>query len=168
MVSSAEIQSQLRAFPIHWRVWFGWLGLVVLILPFAFLRYRAGRVAALISAVFVAGLLVLVHTYGITYLISWLHLVVWGPLFAYLVRELRTGRAAVRSAFGVWMRSAVVTLAVSLAFDVRDAVRWLAGDRGIVAPESGMEWPWVTTVLLAAAAAIAAWAVRNPGRGDES
>lgn len=42
--TSAYIQAQLNALPALFRAWFAWLGLVILILPFAFVRHRQGRI----------------------------------------------------------------------------------------------------------------------------
>ena len=49
------------------------------------------------------------------------HLILWLPLLLYLVqREVRTESFEPRSTYGIWTFLVTATIAVSLAFDVRD------------------------------------------------
>jgi len=157
--SFADIQAQLDDLPTLFRAWFAWLGLIVLILPLAFLRHRQGRVAALYALAFIPLLLFMIHATGITFLISFLHLIVWVPLLFYLSRELRTARIKPISPMGIWACLAVITLIVSLVFDIRDSARWLAGERSILDPQPGMVLPWITIPAMAAALALAGWMI---------
>jgi hypothetical protein len=140
----ADIQAQLDILPLRFRLWFAWLGLVILVSPLAFVRRRQGRVALALAAVFVAAQLPLLHSVGITYLLALPHLLVWVPLLFYLCRELRAGEVPLRSPIGVWMSVAILTLVVSLVFDLRDLGRWLLGERGLIQPASGVHLPWLT------------------------
>lgn len=156
----ADIQAQLDTLPTLLRAWFGWIGAVVLVSPLLFLRRRQGRVAALYSLLFLPLLLLTLHIVGITYLISFLHLALWVPLLGYLARELRNGRITLVSALGFWTIVMLATLTVSLVFDLRDAVRWIAGDRGIIAPEPGIYLPWITVPgMIAAFALLSAYVI---------
>jgi hypothetical protein len=165
----ADIRVQLDALPILFEVWFAWMGLIILLAPFAFWRHRQGKVAALFSIAFIPVQLILLHAAGISYSISFLHLILWGPLLYYLVRELKNRRIEISSAIGAWSLVAVATLIVSLVFDLRDAFRWLAGERGIISPGPGIYLPWITVPAMAAALATATWYVFAPRatvRGD--
>jgi len=153
----ADIQAQLDHLPVLFRAWFAWLGLVVLILPFAFLKRPQGKVASLFAAVFIPLLLVLLHVVGISFFISFLHLALWIPLLFYLSRELKTGRIEPASVMGAWALLAVATLIVSLVFDIRDAVRWLAGERGVMDPRPGIHFPWITMPAMVLALASGGW-----------
>lgn len=157
--SLADIKAQLQTLPILFEVWFFWMGLVILLIPFAFLRHRQGKVAVLFAVSFMPVQFLLLLVTGISFTISFLHLLLWGPLLYYLVRELKNRRVEFSSAIGVWSLVAVVTLVISLVFDFRDAIRWLAGERGILSPGSGMYLPWVTLPAMAVALAIAAWQI---------
>ena len=163
--SSADIQTQLDALPTLMRAWFGWLGLIVLLAPLSFVRRRQGRIALIFSAVFIPALLVIIHSSGITYVISWLHLLLWVPLLAYLAREVRVGRIAVASPLGVWTLITVCTLVVSLVFDLRDGIRWLAGERGIINPQPSIYLPFVTIPAMILAFALTAWYLGPAIRG---
>ena len=153
----ADIQAQLDTLPVLFRLWFAWLGLVILILPLFFLKHRQGRVAALCAAAFIPLLLVALHLTGISFFISFLHLALWLPLLVYLARELRTKRIKPTSPIGMWACLALATLVVSLVFDVRDAARWLAGERGILDPQPGIVLPWFTVPTMATALVLAWW-----------
>ena len=142
--SFADIQSQLSAFPGLLIVWAGWIGIVVLLLPFVFFGHRQGKVASVFSAAFIPLLVVLLFMVGISHIISFLHLAIWLPLLIYLSREIRTERIKRASALGVWSITAAATLAVSLVFDLRNAVRWVIGERGIIEHEPGIYYAGIT------------------------
>ncbi len=150
----ADIQAQLDSLPALLRIWFGWMGFVILLMPLAFLKHRQGKIAALFTAVFVPLLLLIVHIDGITYLISFLHLALWLPLLIYLARELKTQRIVPASLFGIWAITAVETLLITLVFDFRDAIRWLAGEKGIIDPSPGIYLSWITLPAMAIALAV--------------
>jgi hypothetical protein len=42
------------------------------------------------------------------------------------------------------MSVAILTLVVSLVFDLRDFGRWMSGERGLIQPASGVHLPWLT------------------------
>lgn len=163
--SIADVQMQLDALPAFLRAWFAWMGLVVVVMPFAYLNHRQGRVAAWAAAIFVPGVTVLLFASGISYLIAFWHLAVWIPLLAYLARELHLGRIRPGSPLGVWALLAVFTLTVSLVLDLRDAVRWLAGERGVMAWQPGVFLPWLTIPALVAAVVLVGWYVLFPRHG---
>jgi hypothetical protein len=157
--SLADIKAQLEALPILFEAWFFWMGLVILLMPFAFLRHRQGKVTVIFAVVFMPVQFILLLATGISFAISFLHLILWGPLLYYLVRELKNRRVEFTSAIGIWSLVAVATLVISLVFDLRDAIRWLAGERGILSPGPGIYLPWVTVPAMAGAIAIIAWQV---------
>jgi hypothetical protein len=153
----ADIKAQLDTLPILFRVWFGWLGMVVLVFPFVLIGHRQGKVASLFAGVFIPLLLILIHFTGINYLISFLHLVLWIPLIFYLCWELKMGRIKPFSLIGIWSFVAISTLNISLVFDIRDAVRWLMGERGIIDPQPGIYLPWITIPGMLAGFLFATW-----------
>jgi len=160
--SFAEIQSQLDTLPTLLRLWFGWMGIVILFAPIAFVHRRRGRIVLAFTAVFAAAMLPVLHAVGISYLISLVHLVVWVPLLLYLSFLLRERRIRPGSPFGVWAIVAVSTLIVTLVLDVRDFVRWLGGERGLIDPAPGVYLPWVTIPAMIAAFAAVAWYILGP------
>jgi hypothetical protein len=139
----SDLKDQLISLPILFRLWFYWLGLIILIPPFAFLRHRQGKVTAIYSIIFIPIQLLLLKAAGISYLISFLHLALWIPLIFYLLNELKNDRINLLSPIGIWSLLAVLTLNISLIFDIRDSIRWLAGARGIIEPAPTIYLPWV-------------------------
>ncbi len=119
-----------------WVLWWNyWLVIGVFVLPMTLVIWRETRVAGLITVAiaWVTGQLVLwtFDQMGYTRLIGWSHVVLWVPLVVYLGRIWRT------SGLPDWPRRilAVIlaTYAVSLAFDIADVVRYLLGERDILA-----------------------------------
>ncbi|MBW2427121.1 MAG: hypothetical protein JRG86_22965 [Deltaproteobacteria bacterium] len=82
-----------------------------------------------IEARFVAGGFVLshvpmmIHLFDVTVgVVGVMHLVCWTPALVLLAR--RQPRVDVKSPFGFWVHAMLFVLAVSLAFDLRDALRF--------------------------------------------
>lgn len=163
-----EIQAQLDTLSPILRIWFVWLGLVILVLPFVFIRHRQGRVAVIFSLVFIAIQFPLLHVFGIGYFLSLPHLVLWIPLFIYLSRELKAGRIQLHSPFGVWTLIAIATLLVSLVFDIRDFVRWIAGERGLMSTGPGIVFPWFTIPAMLIGFILMGWYLFYPQRTEKT
>lgn len=108
------------------------------------------------GAAFVPPLLVLIHTTGVTAAISFLHLHLRVPLTLYVLREVRIGRPS-GSPTVLWSLAVITTLVLSLVFDVRDSIRWPAGNRGILDPGPDVFMPWVTIPALVVAFGLVRW-----------
>ena len=155
--SQEDIASQVANLPLAFRVWFQWMFAVIVLAPILFVRHRQGRVALLFSLVFFAVQMPLMRIVGLTNLLSLTHLMIWGPLVAFLCHELRSGRIRHRSLLGVWAALASTTAIISLVFDIRDFGRWIEGERGIASPPPDPAIPWVWVGLIFASLAGAAW-----------
>jgi len=155
--SQEDIAAQVANLPLAFRIWFQWMFAVIVLAPILFVRHRQGRVALLFSLVFFALQIPLMRMVGLTNLLSLTHLVIWGPLVAYLGRELRSGGIRRESLFGIWAALASATAIISLVFDLRDFGRWIAGERGIASPPPEPAIPWMWVGLIVASLAGAAW-----------
>jgi hypothetical protein len=164
----SDIQFQLDALPDLLRIWFGWIGLVLLVGPFFFVRHRQGRVAAISAIIFIIIQFPLLHRVGITFLLSVPHLLVWIPLLVYLSRELKYGRIQLNSVFGGWTFIAILTMIFSLVFDIRDFIRWLAGERGIINPGMQLDLPWITVPALITAYFLTGYYIFINGKKEEN
>ncbi|HSO06905.1 MAG TPA: hypothetical protein VLW45_06680 [Pelomicrobium sp.] len=151
--SYADLQAQVAGLPAGYGLWFRWMFVVIVLAPFAFLKTPQGRVAAALSVVFLLVQIPLAFAVGVTHLLSLPHLLIWGPLFLYLARELHHRRIRPASILGVWSLAALATLAVTLVFDVRNFGWWLAGNHGVLDPSAhpGIPWPSIAAMLLVAA-----------------
>lgn len=166
--TQADIQAQVAALPLGFRVWFQWMFVVIVLAPICFVRHPQGRIAVLFSLVFLALQLPLLHIVGLTNLLSLTHLVVWGPLVVYLCRELRSRRILLPSVFGGWAILAVSTCIISIVFDVRDFGRWIAGARGVVHPPAAPGIPWLWVDLIIGSLIGLGWYIRGEAPGKAS
>ncbi|WGI21730.1 hypothetical protein [Amylibacter sp. IMCC11727] len=120
----------MGAQPTWVQIWLNWMLISVFILPLALFIWRETRLTALI--------IVLTHTLnGLTviYLFNMLgyvkllglpHLIFWGPLLWYLLRFMRRETISLWATRILWLL--IATLAISLAFDLTDTIRYLLGN----------------------------------------
>lgn len=103
-------------------------GVLMLSIPFSFVRTEARVVLAgfLLGA---GAVIVLYSQFGLERILGLGHIVFWTPLLVWLL--LRRDKWQVRETLsGKWLVAATAVLAISLAFDYVDVVRWLLGERG--------------------------------------
>jgi len=113
------------------RVWFYWLGYAIVATPAILAFSKATRRDALI--VLLTNICVIVsmgwlyEQIGYVRLLGIVHVVLWTPLFVYLVGRAKNDEITLPFRLVIWLFAA--TLAVSLAFDYVDVVRYLLGER---------------------------------------
>ena len=117
-------------------VWVGlWLNILLLgafVLPVALLFWRASRMAGIwaLAAAVLSGVSVtwMFNQLGYVKLLGLPHLIFWGPLLVYLWGQSK------RADMPLWPRRIMVVvmavIAISLAFDVVDVLRYILGERG--------------------------------------
>lgn len=112
-------------------IWLIWLNVAVLVLPLLLFIWRETRlVPPVIWAVYLvagAGIGWLYGQMGYVKLLGLPHLLFWTPALIWLAVLIRRARTP------VWARRVLIviaaSMAVSLAFDLVDVLRWIAGDR---------------------------------------
>lgn len=113
------------------RVWFYWLGYSIVATPIILAFSKATRRDALIvlltNITVVASMGWLFDQIGYVRLLGIVHVILWTPLFIYLFGRAKYGEMTLPFRLVIWLFAA--TLAVSLAFDYVDVVRYLLGDR---------------------------------------
>jgi hypothetical protein len=83
-------------------------------------------------------LVLMLRQRGLTRLLGLAHLIPWVPLLAYLVGRLTSNAVGPRISFGdvpalfSYLVVLVAAIAVCLAFDVLDVVRWVRGERYVL------------------------------------
>ena len=118
-----------RAMPLWVQVWVAWLVTINLVGGLD-RSTPTGRAVTKSNLVFLPPNAVLVAAQrGYGSALSFSHLVAWPPLVARLVQRLREPDVPA----GERRLAALVALtnSVSIAFDVVDAARWIAGERGV-------------------------------------
>lgn len=120
----------MGAQPTWVQIWLIWMLLSVFIAPLALFIWRETRLTALI--------IVLTHTlngFTVVYLFNTLgyvkllglpHLIFWGPLVWYLIRFVRRETLPHWATRILWVL--IATLAISLAFDLTDTIRYMLGN----------------------------------------
>jgi hypothetical protein len=117
----------LLGMPPYWRVWLFALVAVNLVVPLLVFpsRHEARVVAATFLACAVTMTLLTMRS-GFSRLLGLAH-VFWFPLLCYL--WTRAAFIDAHDAYGVWLRLVMLLDAISLAIDVTDVGRYVAGER---------------------------------------
>jgi hypothetical protein len=112
-------------------VWLYWMSFAIIVTPLVLIFSKATRLDAVI--VFLTNLAMFVgmgwiyELMGYVRLMGIVHVILWTPLFIYLVLRAKKGEMPLLCRLAIWMFAA--TLAVSLVFDYTDVVRYLLGER---------------------------------------
>jgi len=113
------------------RIWFYWLGFAIVATPIILAFSKATRRDALIVLLINISVIVsmgwLFRQIGYVRLLGIVHVLLWTPLFIYLIRRAKNGEMTIPFRLVICIFAA--TLAVSLAFDYVDVVRYLMGER---------------------------------------
>jgi hypothetical protein len=113
------------------RVWFYWLGYAIVatpvILAFSKGTRRDALIVLLTNICVIASMGWLYEQTGYVRLLGVVHVILWTPLFIYLFGRAKNGEMALPLRLVIWLF--VATLAVSLAFDYVDVMRYLLGER---------------------------------------
>lgn len=127
MTFSEAIASQPQWIMVWVYFMMGVFALSILVLAVS----KTTRLAALFAALaFIFGAILLNLIYermGYVRLLGLPHLIFWTPLAVYLWTRLRSG--TVTGIFRITMIVLLATITVSLAFDLADVARYLAGER---------------------------------------
>ena len=125
--------------PAWVQLWFLWMVAVVVLAPLPLLRRGTARLdgpAAAGSALFLAAAMPFWHAeVGYTRILGLPHFLAWGPLLAWLWWRRANLASPRRVRWAALVLAA--TIAVSLAFDGVDAVRYALGERGSLGAARG-------------------------------
>ncbi len=105
------------------QIWVNWMVGLFLVSVFFVWNHRSARyVLATIILTLMAALTIFHFTKNI-HLFAIPHLILWAPLAYYLVKFARRSPSfKIKTPFGIWLTLLVITIAVSLVFDVKDVV----------------------------------------------
>jgi hypothetical protein len=136
MRSFIRFNRGLLGMPLPMQLWVGALIGANLVAPFFFLEHVEARVTLAVGLFGMALMTALTARFGFSRIVGIGH-VGWIPLLAFLAGSLNETSAM--TGFGVWLRIVIALDAISIGFDVVDAVRFLRGDRAETVP--GLEPP---------------------------
>ena len=121
----------MAAQPTWVTIWLNWMGFGAFLLPLALFIWRETRLTALIIALTHTlngfAVVYLFNTLGYVKLLGLPHLIFWGPLLWYLLRQLNAEDLPKAARTILWILT--ITLPISLAFDLVDTVRYAFGER---------------------------------------
>jgi hypothetical protein len=111
--------------------WLYWMSFAITITPLVLIFSKATRLDAVIVfltnlAMFI-GMAWIYEQIGYVRLMGIVHVILWTPLFVYLVLRAKNGEMPLLCRLVMWMFAA--TLAVSLVFDYTDVIRYVMGER---------------------------------------
>jgi hypothetical protein len=120
-----EMNAQMAALPQAVQLWVNWMTLVFATSLLFVWRHKEAR-RALLAFLATFGLALAIFSVSPNvHLFAVAHLIFWTPLLAYLIRRWRrSGDLKYRkwSAYRIWVSLLIGTVAISLAFDVRDVI----------------------------------------------
>lgn len=114
--------------PPHVAPWATWMQIALMALPLLFIWYHAARMLILAQLVNFAVAFAVFVAEGdqVTRLFGLGH-AAWAVPMVLFARDLYTDKWA---PYRIYAGVAALTIAISLAFDVRDVALWIGGDRG--------------------------------------
>ena len=112
-------------------VWLYWMAFAIAVTPLVLIFSKATRLDAVIVfltnlAMFI-GMAWIYELMGYVRLMGIVHVILWTPLFIYLIYRARKGEMPLICRLAMWMF--VATLAISLMFDYTDVMRYMLGER---------------------------------------
>ena len=112
-------------------VWLYWMSFAIIVTPLVLVFSKATRLDAVIvlltNIAMLPGMGWVYEQMGYVRLMGIVHVILWTPLFIYLVLRAKNGEMPLLCRLIIWMFAA--TLAVSLVFDYTDVARYLLGER---------------------------------------
>ena len=103
------------------KIWLYWIVIIFLASVIFVWEYKSARIVLAALVVTLALAILLFTVFNSTHLIGIAHIAVWGPLAFYLIKnDLMRSSFQYNSPYGAWIIILLVTIAVSLIFDVRD------------------------------------------------
>lgn len=131
--------SDVLAQPVVVQLWVVWMIGAIFIVPGLLFRYESSRregQVILASSILLAVLMLLWHSQvGYTRILALPHILIWMPLLVYLYS--RRKNLASPSHVGWATTALVLTIVVSLAFDITDVIRYILGERASMVPVAG-------------------------------
>jgi len=105
------------------KIWMNWMLLVFAASIIFVWKYKAARIVLVSFILTIAIALIVFNVSNSAHLIGIAHILLWGPLAFYLLRfEIKSQTFQIKSVYGVWIILLLVTIAISLLFDVRDII----------------------------------------------
>ncbi len=110
------------------QMWINWMLFIFMASILFVWKHKSARI---VLASFILTLPVALLIFNLTksaHLIGVAHIMIWGPLAYFLFKsDLKEPSFRPKSTYGIWVILLLITIAISLVFDVRDAVLIMFG-----------------------------------------
>ncbi|MGD1933734.1 MAG: hypothetical protein ACFB0Z_04355 [Candidatus Phaeomarinobacter sp.] len=129
ILTALSLMAQMGDYiPPHVAPWLTWMQVVLILLPFLFVYYRAARMMILAQIVnfVIATIVFMAEGNQVTRLFGLGHIAWVYPMILFY-RDIRSDHW---KPYRVYAAIAAATIAISLVMDVRDTALWIGGDRG--------------------------------------
>lgn len=111
---------QVEDVPVWLRIWLLWILFPIFLASLLFLR-RSIEARAAAAGFILSHVPMMIHLFDVTVgVVGLMHLVFWSPALVLLAQK--QPRVDPKTAFGFWVHAMLFVIAVSLAFDLRDAL----------------------------------------------
>lgn len=128
----ADLWKSFCALPVWVRVWLAVILAPINMATILFVFEPGGLVvAALAWGGMIANLPVMLRDRGFSRAMAFPHLLFWVPLVIVIVWQMGAGAPGASVGFATFLGVLLVADLISLAFDGRDAVLWIGGDRRV-------------------------------------
>ena len=111
--------------------WLYWMSFAITITPLVLIIFKVTRLDAVIvfftNLAMLWGMSWVYDQMGYVRMLGIVHVILWTPLFIYLVYRARNTQLPLPCRLVMWMFAA--TLAISLVFDYTDVIRYILGER---------------------------------------
>jgi hypothetical protein len=125
-----QMNGQMAELPQTVQYWVNWMLFIFFASVFFVWTKKAARYALLAMVLVMPVAMLIVYLSGTVHLIGVAHLLLWGPLFFYLLKvEIKREGFEFKSIYGVWLGLLMATIAVSLVFDIRDIFLVVTGGK---------------------------------------
>jgi hypothetical protein len=116
-----QLNAQMAVLPQWVQYWMNWMIFIFLVSVVFVWKFKAARyVFASLILTMPVGMWVFYVTQN-AHLLGIAHLIIWAPLLFALVKyEIKQDDFRFASIYGVWLSLVMITISVSLVFDIRD------------------------------------------------
>ena len=124
------INAQNELLPMWVQVWMNWMIIIFMISVFFVRRHKEARFALAAMILTVPTVLGLFALFGKVHLFGIAHFLLWLPLAVFIVNQWRSPenvKYRTLSPYTVWVSLLMVTISVSILFDVRDVFLVVVG-----------------------------------------
>ena len=126
----SQMNAQMEVLPQWVQYWMNWMMLIFAASLIFVWKKKAARFALLAFLLTMPVGMVVFFLSGTVHLLGISHLILWAPLLYYLFKvETQRECFAFKSFYGVWVALLMLTIAISLIFDLRDLILVMMGSK---------------------------------------